>query len=112
MTTRAWQKKFWQKCFTNEPVLTLTEDKKFWFLGLKENLLNAFIVSAVLTFQFGIWEAKLSKKIPSFHTLYSEFSERFSLTLKHNSAVRKDGLKLNYDICRQFLGGLRGFQDE
>jgi len=112
MTTRAWQKKFWQKCFTNEPVLTLTEDKKFWFLGLKENLLNAFIVSAVLTFQFGIWEAKLSKKIPSFHTLYSEFSERFSLMLKHNSAVRKDGLKLNYDICRQFLGGLRGFQDE
>jgi hypothetical protein len=107
-TTSTWQNSFLNKHFPELLPLNRLDKKKLWFLGYTTDIYHSFILAAFLSFQFCIWEAKLSKKIPSFHFLENTFLERFGQTLKHNSAIYKSMLKSNYALCRYFLGGGQG----
>ncbi len=87
------------------------EEKKLWFLGIYDDTIFDFIVAAFLTFQFCIWEHKLRKNVPSFHTLYTEFLEVFRNTCMHNQQIRLSGTELNYELCRNIFGGRRRIPD-
>ncbi len=78
--------------------------KMFWLLGYTADNYNVFTMTAVLSFQYYVWEAKLKKKIPSFPSLFTEFFDNFCQTFKFNSDIRKSCLKLNYSQCRSLLG--------
>jgi hypothetical protein len=79
-TTRDWQSKFIRKCLPEMNLNTEASEKKLWFLGIYDENSFAFIMIAILSFQFCIWECKLRKKSPSFNTIYTEF---FRNTLKN-----------------------------
>jgi hypothetical protein len=85
--------------------------KIFWLLGYTEANYSILVMTAVLSFQFHIWEAKLKKKVPSFHTLYTDFIDSFCQSYKYNSDIRKSCLKLNYSLCRSLLGVRRAVDD-
>jgi hypothetical protein len=64
---------------------------------------NSFLASSILHFQFSIWEEKLSKKLPSFITLKTRFSERFRESVRNTKKLQKAGAKLNIPLCRYIL---------
>jgi hypothetical protein len=103
-TVRDWHSKFLTKCFPELPVMDDYRRKSFWFLGYNINNYSVFIQSAVLSFQFWIWEAKLKKLTPSFHSLFSQFYDSFCMAFKHSVEIRKSCLKINYTLCRSLLG--------
>jgi hypothetical protein len=80
-------------------------------LGLHGQQINALFLSAFLTFQFCIWESKLRKVIPSFHTMYSNFIELFSQTTIYNSDLRKSVTRNNFSLCRTLLGDRQAVHD-
>jgi hypothetical protein len=110
-TTRAWQAQFLTKCFPEFGLLPDNEQKKLWFLGIYNDTIVPFIVGAVLSFQFCIWENKLRKNVPSFHTLYTEFLSLFIDICKHNSDIRLSGTVINFELCRTIFGARRGLPD-
>jgi hypothetical protein len=110
-TVREWQSRFISKCFSELPALDASENKILWFLGLHGQQTNVLILSAIMTFQFCIWESKLRKVIPSFHTLYSNFIELFCQTFSQNSDIRKSGTRNNFSLCRTLLGDRQAVHD-
>jgi hypothetical protein len=98
-------------CFPEFGILPESDQKKLWFLGLVNDVLNPFGVGAILSFQFCIWENKLRKNVPSFHTLYTEFLALFISTCKHNPDIRLSGTVINYELCRTIFGARRGIPD-
>jgi hypothetical protein len=109
--TENWHKKF-EELFL--PELDNNDEehrKKLWLLGTVEDDLSLFLGCAILTFQFCIWESKLKKVVPSFNSLKAEFEYLFRNTIHFNSELTKSGIKLNYELCRYFLGGRRGLRD-
>jgi hypothetical protein len=106
-TTKNWHRQF---IATGYPEMNLTpeREKKLWFLGIYDDNIEDFVISSFLTFQYVIWEAKLKKRQPSFHTLFTEFLDQFRLTVHHNSDVKTSGTHLNYSLCRRFLGPRAG----
>jgi hypothetical protein len=110
-TTRNWQVQFLTRCFPEFGILSESDQKKLWFLGIKSDTLNPFIIGAILSFQFCIWEHKLRKNVPSFHTIFTEFLNMFTATCKHNSEIRESGSVINYELCRTIFGGRRGPPD-
>jgi hypothetical protein len=111
-TTRNWQRQFLRKCFPEMGVLLVPEEKHLWLLGLYNNSFQEFIVAAFMSFQYCIWEQKLRKNLPSFHTIYTEFLEIFRSTCSHNQQLRLSGSELNYELCRNVFGPRRGVHDE
>jgi hypothetical protein len=83
--------------------------KKMWFFGILPTSDEAefFPSISLLCFQFCIWEAKLGKKIPSFHTLEISFSEQIECLLRLNKDARESATKTNISLCRQFGFGYR-----
>jgi hypothetical protein len=110
-TTRSYQRTFIRTCFSEMGNLPEIDEKKLWFLGIYDNAIFDFIVAAFLTFQFCIWEHKLRKNVPSYHTLYTEFLEMFRNTCMHNQQIRLSGTELNYELCRNIFGGRRRIPD-
>jgi hypothetical protein len=107
-TVHDWHVIFINKFLPELPNLDNYNLKSLWLLGYYDNLLyNSFFSAAIMTFQFCIWECKLKKLIPSFHTLQCQFLELFSQSFKHNSDFRKASLKINYNLCRILLGDRR-----
>jgi len=80
-----------------------------WFLGILPNTADVelFPATSLLCFQFCIWEAKLSKKIPSFHTLEISFTEQIDCFLRLNKDARESATKINISLCRHFGFGYR-----
>jgi hypothetical protein len=113
-TTKKWHDQFMSTYLPNLLLNDGNLEKNFWFLGLAGENFNLFLCSAVLTFQFCIWEQKLKKTVPSFHGLKMNFISLFRDTVKFNGDITKSGLLLNYDLCRFFLGDgrERQVQDE
>jgi hypothetical protein len=68
-----WHSDFILKCFPEMPQMNDQSKKLFWLLGYTAANYNAFTMTAVLSFQYHVWEAKLKKKIPSFHSLFTDF---------------------------------------
>ena len=103
-TVRRWQENFFNHCFPELPAMTEYNKKSIWMLGYNENLFSLVVMTATLSFQFCIWEAKLKKTIPSFHTLYQHFYDNFRQTYNFNSDVRMSCTKINVTLCRSLLG--------
>jgi len=99
-TTQEWQRLFLIRCFPELPALTITNKKELWFLGLHNGEYSVFIAAAFILFQFCIWEEKLKRKRPSFHTIFFQYLELLKLGIKHNSKLRRSGSKLNFSLCR------------
>jgi hypothetical protein len=111
-TVHEWHVSFINKFLPELQNLDNYNSRSLWLLGYYDNLLyNSFFSAAILTFQYCIWECKLKKLIPSFHTLQCQFLELFSQSFKHNSDFRKASLKINYNLCRILLGDRRVDQD-
>ena len=110
-TVSEWHADFILKCFPEMPRMDDRTKKIFWLLGYTEANYSILVMTAVLSFQFHIWEAKLKKKVPSFHTLYTDFIDSFCQSYKYNSDIRKSCLKLNYSLCRSLLGVRRAVDD-
>jgi hypothetical protein len=103
-TSRKWHDDFIRSFIPTLGNIDEMESKKLWFLGLIDDEMHLFLCSAIMTFQFCIWECKLRKCIPSFHSLKMDFISLFKDTVKHNGDITKSGLQLNYALCRFFLG--------
>ncbi len=106
-TTRSYQRSFIRTCFPEMGNLPEPDEKKLWFLGIFDDSLSNFFSAAFLSFQFCIWEHKLRKNVPSFHTLYTEFLDNFRNTCMHNQQIRLSGTELNYELCRNIFGRRR-----
>jgi hypothetical protein len=106
---RDWQSQFVRKYLPDLINPDLTARKKMWFFGILPDAEEAefFIAVSILCFQFCIWEAKLEKKIPSFHTLEISFSEQINSLLRLNRDARDSATKTNNSLCRQFGYGYR-----
>ncbi len=76
-TVRRWHDSFIDKFIKPGGIPNITDKKKFLFTGVLNNDFNYFEASAAITFQFSIWEEKLRKKLPSYHTIKNSFIERF-----------------------------------
>ena len=60
---------------------------------------NSFLMSAIWCIKFGIWEAKLSKKIPSNMTLCMEVVSNLSGIYKSSQKIRDEKDLNNFFIC-------------
>jgi len=74
-----------------------------------QNKANLFVVVALLCFQHRIWEAKLSKKIPSGTTLEIVFTEVMKSFIHRSKLARSELEKIsNLSLCRKFGYGYVG----
>jgi hypothetical protein len=92
--------------------MTDQEKKSLWFLGYTTDWFSITILFSILTFQYCVWEAKLKKKIPSFNTIYNQFSDLIKQTAIFNSVFPNDISKNNYTLCRTLLGERQEDQDD
>ncbi len=94
----------WHEAFLDEfikpgGIPDINDKKKFLFTGILNNEFNYFEASAAITFQFSVWEEKLRKKIPSYHTIKNSFFG----AVKNSSKLRKAATKTNIPLCRYRL---------
>jgi hypothetical protein len=104
-TVRAWHADFLSLHFNNlNPVYA--DLTKFWFLGILPNQqsISFAVLSAVLVFQYCIWEGKLRKRKPAFRTLNLLFEELFNSSFKKNKIFLDSAAPLNYAIFRPVRG--------
>jgi hypothetical protein len=106
---RNWHTQFVRKYLPELVDPDIPSLKRMWFFGILSNTNEAEFFSsiAILCFQFCIWEAKLGKKIPSFHTLEISFSDQVECLLRLNKDARESATKLKLFLCRQFGFGYR-----
>ncbi len=58
-TVLEWHSDFIIKCFPELPPMNEQSKKMFWLLGYTADNYNVFTMTAVLSFQYYVWEAKL-----------------------------------------------------
>jgi hypothetical protein len=102
-TVTEWHNEFLNIFIAPLTPLNLENRKKLFFLGYFNNDYNSFLASAVLHFQFSIWEEKLGKRTPAFITLKTRFLERFCESVCLTKKLRKAGAKINIPLCRYTL---------
>jgi hypothetical protein len=72
--------------------LNLVDDEaqKFWFLGILPNQTTPSfaVLSAVMVFQYCIWEEKLRKRKPAFRTINVLFEDIFLKSFAKNKILR------------------------
>jgi hypothetical protein len=104
-TVRAWHAEFLRLHF-NSISPADAELKKFWFLGIlpSQHIVSFAVLSAVLVFQYCIWEEKLRKRKPAFRTLNLLFEELFNSSFKKNKTFLESAALLNYAIFRPVRG--------
>jgi len=109
-TTENWHNVFLSN-FLPELVRQLNnnvpEKRLFWATGIysDENgtkQYNAFISVTVQLFQYCIWEAKLRKKIPSFHTLKHEFFSLLKDIFENSGELKMSKNNCNFLLCREW----------
>ncbi len=106
---RRWHSEFVSKYLPELDNPDIRSLKKMWFFGILPNSdeVELFPAVSLLCLQFCIWEAKLGKKIPSFHTLEISFSEQIECFLRLNKDARESATKTNTSLCRHFGYGYR-----
>jgi hypothetical protein len=98
-----WRKKWLE---VNFGLLNLDENsaawRKLWFMGnLTEGLrLNLFIWVAIISCQHTVWECKLSKKVPSWHTFLTLVDYKFGSIIQNKRNILKFLPDNNFAICR------------
>ncbi len=102
--TRGWQEKFLEKYILPMGGLTREEKNGFFFFGTLPGLRNdnTFVGLAALIFQYCVWEQKLTKKIPSFNSLDSNFNDIIFSLLKCNLRAGNMAESINLPLCRIF----------
>jgi hypothetical protein len=87
-TTRIWHANFLRE-HTPENFFNNGEEKKLYLITGFCNRYpkNLFLTMSALLFQYCIWEAKLKKKIPSFHTLNEDFLDMMRNFIWTNSVA-------------------------
>jgi len=109
-TTVNWHQQFMRK-FLPELVDIFNDRAEskvtFWASGIFEDRngekkFNAFISVAVLQFQYLIWEAKLKKKNPSFHTLIREFFPALGKIFEISGEIKMAKNNENFLLCREW----------
>jgi hypothetical protein len=108
-TSAEWHGRFLSTYFPDIIFNSDAEKKILLFLGKLPDPHghNPFIAVCVLIYQFCIWEAKLKKKIHSFHTIDSLFREKVEKLLFTNSKIRKSASKTNLFLRRTFSQAIR-----
>jgi hypothetical protein len=106
---RNWHSQFVRKYLPDLINPDLPSLKKMWFFGILPGTeeVEFFPSISILCFQFCIWEAKLGKKIPSFHALEISFSDQINCLLRLNKDARDSATKINNSLCRHFGFGYR-----
>jgi hypothetical protein len=88
--------------------LNLVDDEaqKFWFLGILPNHTTPSfaVLSAVMVFQYCIWEEKLRKRKPAFRTINILFEDIFNKSFAKNKIFLKSAATLHYAIFRPTRG--------
>ena len=108
-TSAEWHGRFLSKYFPDIIFNSDEEKKVLLFLGKlpDPHRHNFFIATCVLIYQFCIWEAKLKKKLHSFHTIENLFRERVEKLLSTNRKIRKIAGKTNFFLRRTFSRAIR-----
>jgi hypothetical protein len=108
-TTFDWHCQFLGKYFPHLIYMDAQQRRSFFFWGRLpgEGTVNKFLVISVLIFQWCVWEEKLRKKIPSFHTIDNIFAEHIFTLTSMNRKIYSSAEKLNLPLCR--LAGIRDF---
>jgi hypothetical protein len=106
-TVRKWHNDFLADYFPNGYLSDELDRKNFFFLGRvhEPDSDNYFISFMILLFQYLIWEQKLKKRTPSYHSIRLEFEETVRQLLRGNSRARKEALKTNFILCRKLRHG-------
>ncbi len=100
-TTRSWHEKFLREHLPVNFFNNDVEKKMFFVTGFNNRYpRNMFLTTPVLLFQYCIWEAKLKKKIPSFHTLNEEFLDLCRKFIWSNSVAHNCCTSNNFPLCR------------
>jgi len=104
-TVRQWHMEFLRTHFNN---LNLVDDEvqKFWFLGILPNQTTPSfaVLSAVMVFQYCIWEEKLRKRKPAFRTVNVLLEDIFLRSFAKNKIFAKSAATLHYAIFRTTRG--------
>jgi hypothetical protein len=106
-TTSSWQDKFLEKFITLPANLTREQRLQLFFFGILPNGTkdNLFLAFAIILFQFCIWEEKLRKKKPSFHTIENAYLDSLRSLVHCNKKVRESAELINISLCR-FVGAV------
>jgi hypothetical protein len=100
-TVRNWQARFVLTNFGGMP-LSEVELIKFWFLGMlpRDHKPNLAVLTAVLIFQYCIWEEKLRKRCPSFTTISNLFKDHISSVFDRSLSHREAAANLPFPLFR------------
>jgi hypothetical protein len=106
MTTREWQSKFLECHFPPDFIASEEARKRFLLLGFHTDYKkNILLTLSPLLFQYCIWEARLKKKIPSFHTLNQDFIEIGKKFIWSNNVANNCCTFLNFPLRRNLGHG-------
>ncbi len=102
-TVQAWHGEFVRR-YLNDINLNPVESTKLWFLGITPGTDSPSfaVLSAILLFQYCIWEEKLRKRKPAFRTINLLFEEILSASFSKNKIFNKSAATLPYAIFRPF----------
>ncbi len=80
----------------------MNDRANFFFLGRINDAqkYNLFIHTAILAFQFCIWEMKFKKRPLSFHSLKIDYMEIILGLFNMNKDARSSSQKYNFPLCR------------
>jgi hypothetical protein len=100
--TTSWHDKFLEKYIIGPANLTRGQRLQLFFFGIIPNGTrdNHFLAIAVILFQFCIWEEKLRKKKPSFHTIENLYLDTLRSLVQCNKKIRDAAELLNIPLCR------------
>ncbi len=97
LTTREWHSKFLECHFPPNLIDSEESRKRYLMMGFhKDYSKNILLTLAPLLLQYCIWEARLKKKIPSFHTLNHDFIEICKKLIWSNSVANNCCTFLNF----------------
>ncbi len=106
-TVRKWHDGFLADYFPNVYLRDELDRKTIFFLGRvhEPDSDNYFISFTIILFQYHVWELRLKKRTPSYHSIKKEFEETIRQLLRGNSHARKEVLKTNFILCRKLRHG-------
>jgi hypothetical protein len=106
-TVRKWHDDFLADYFPNGYVRDELDRKTIFFLGRvhEPDNDNLFICFTILLFQYLIWELRLKKRVPSYHSIKQDLLVTVKNLLRGNSLARKEILKTNFILCRKLRNG-------
>jgi len=110
-TTRSLQQQFEAEFLEN-----MLQDNNsrliFWFTGTVNNgIFNTFLHHCALIFQHTIWEFKLKKKIPSYHSFKCNFFTKLGNTLDTFNSLMFDANNFDLALCRNVRALVRRHRD-